>query len=143
MGDKRFALPSQQVTELAMPDRLHRFPHTTPLLAGVLVRRGNIIPVCDIADVLVGAETPSRKFFLIATRGHGHSAECIAIPVTGECELAKAQVVPPVDGGPAFVTGALNFRGEDIEIVDIDRLISEYAAKAATAVRARGVEVPA
>ena len=33
------------VAELAPPVRLHTFPHTTPLFAGVIVRRGRIVPV--------------------------------------------------------------------------------------------------
>ena len=35
LGGKRFALPASQVTELAQPDTLQTFPHTTKLLAGV------------------------------------------------------------------------------------------------------------
>ena len=62
MGEKRFALPADVVTELAQPDTLQTFPHTTPLLAGVLVRRGCVVPVFDIAQILVGPNAPARKF---------------------------------------------------------------------------------
>ena len=34
--------------------------HTTPLLTGVLVGRGHIVPVCDVAQVLIGPE-PARS----------------------------------------------------------------------------------
>lgn len=131
MGTKRFALPSRQVTELARPDRLQTFPHTTPLLVGVLVRRGHIIPVCDVAEVLVGPDAPTRKFFLIAMRGGGgSSAEWIAVPVTGECELAKAQTITAAENCPAYVTGCLQVRDEEIEIVDMEKLISDHSAQA-------------
>src|SRR5204863_9717218 len=68
IGKRRFALPASTVTELARPDKLQSFPHTTPLLTGVLVRRGHIVPVCDVAQVLIGPDAPPRKFYLIATR---------------------------------------------------------------------------
>ena len=40
IGERRFAMPAKNVSELAPPVRLHEFPHTTPLVAGVIVRRG-------------------------------------------------------------------------------------------------------
>jgi chemotaxis signal transduction protein len=66
LGEKRFALRAETVTELARPDSVQTFPHRTPLLTGVLVRRGKIVPVCDVAQVLVGPAAPPRKFYLIA-----------------------------------------------------------------------------
>ena len=39
VGNRRFALPAESVIELAPPVRLHNFPHTSQLIAGVIVRR--------------------------------------------------------------------------------------------------------
>jgi chemotaxis signal transduction protein len=141
MGAKRFALPAACVAELARPDRLQAFPHTTPLLAGVLVRRGHIIPVCDIADVLVGPSSPPRKFFLIANRtfygnGKTRAVEWTAIPVTGECELTNAPLVPPARRLPEYVTGLVRILDEIIEVLDLDKLILEGAGTAVLEVRA-------
>ena len=93
LGSKRFALPAETVSELAIPDRLQIFPHRSPLLTGVLVRRGRIIPVCDVALVLMGPSAPVRKFYLIAVRNFDARQERTAIPVTGECELASLEPV--------------------------------------------------
>src|SRR5580698_4914788 len=89
LGKQRFALPAEIVTELARPDSVQTFPHHTPLLTGVLVRRGKIVPVCDVAQVLVGAAAPPRKFYLIANCNLDSRPELTAVPVTGECELAS------------------------------------------------------
>jgi len=94
LGKKRFALPAETVTELARPDSVQSFPHCTPLLTGVLVRRGRIVPVCDVAQVLVGPATPPRKFYLIANCKRESRLELTAVPVTGECELMSAPRVP-------------------------------------------------
>ncbi len=133
MGKKRFALPAETVAELARPDRLQTLPHTTPLLIGVLVRRGHIIPVCDVADVLVGPKAPPRKFYLIANRTFTDSqtgqakklVEWTAIPVTGECELVSSRLVAPAENMPDYVTGLLQVGIEIIEVVDLDKLISD------------------
>ena len=122
LGKKRFALPAGIVTELAKPDRLQPFPHTTPLLTGVLVRRGRIVPVYDVAQVLVGANAPARKFYLIASREFEGAAEWTAIPVTGECELASAEAVARTGALPHYVTGLLSLHDEIVEIVDLEKI---------------------
>ncbi len=125
LGKKRFALPAERVAELARPDRLHEFPHTTPLLAGVLVRRGHIVPVCDVAPVLVGPDAPRRRFYLIANQTFGGAAEWTALPVTGECELVSAEARPCTGKLPAYVAGLLSLKGSEIvEVVDLERLIA-------------------
>ncbi len=131
LGGRRFALPAERVAELARPDRLHAFPHTTPLLQGVLVRRGRVVPVCDVARVLIGPDAPGRKFYLIATRHFDQASEWTAIPVTGECELASAEVRPRAGKLPDYVTGLLAMPGREIiEVVDLDELVAEALAEA-------------
>jgi chemotaxis signal transduction protein len=124
LGEKRFALPAAVVTELARPDNLQTFPHCTPLLAGVLVRRGRIVPVCDVAQVLVGPDAPPRKFYLIATCQVGSRQEWTAIPVTGECELASLRPAQSSGTQPPYVMGALHLDEETVDIVDLEKLVS-------------------
>jgi len=128
LGEKRFALPAEVVAELARPDHLQTFPHRTPLLAGVLVRRGKIIPVCDVAQVLLGPDAPPRKFYLIAQHQVENQHELTAIAVTGECELATLPPSPAADSQPAYVTGVLEAGEEKITVVDFEKLISVEAA---------------
>lgn len=128
LGAKRFALPANEVAELARPDELQSFPHTTRLFSGVLVRRGNIVPVCDVAQVLVGPNAPARKFYLIASRRFGNAIELTALPVTGECELANADAVPPTGKLPDYVVGLLSLGQEIIEVLDLERLVGTEAA---------------
>jgi chemotaxis signal transduction protein len=128
LGKKRFALPAGCVTELARPDHLHAFPHTTPLLTGVLVRRGHIIPVCDVAQVLIGPDAPPRKFYLIATRKFdGAKSEWTAIPVTGECELTNAELHPRTAALPEYVTGLLSLQDEIVEVVSLEKMAEARA----------------
>jgi chemotaxis signal transduction protein len=123
LGKKRFALPASTVTELAKPDKLQSFPHTTPLLTGVLVRRGHIVPVCDVAQVLIGPDAPARKFYLIATRKFENGAsEWTALPVTGECELANTPMLPRTGPLPHHVTGLLSLDNEIVEVVSLEKI---------------------
>src|SRR4029077_16488288 len=87
LGERRFAVSAKQIAELVAPSRVFRFPHRTPKLEGVILRRGRIVPVCDVSEMLLGKRLTSRRFYLIAVRNYGAQREWVAVPVTGECEL--------------------------------------------------------
>jgi len=127
LGEKRFALPAEMVTELARPDILHTFPHRTPLMTGVLVRRGRIVPVCDVAEVLVGPAAPPRKFYLIADCKVESRQELTAVPVTGECELASGSRVPLTGTEPPYISGLLQIGDKTVAIVALEKLLSPEA----------------
>jgi CheW-like domain len=132
IGNRRFALPSETVVELAPPVRLHRFPHTSRLLAGVIVRRGRIVPVYDAASVLLGRSASLQRFYLIARRGPDRSGDLGAIPVNGECELASGEVLSPERDHPVWLAGRLLFGDEPIDVLDFASLaaLSERASDA-------------
>jgi chemotaxis signal transduction protein len=124
VGNRRFALRSELVEELAPPVRLHHFPNTTALVAGVIVRRGRIVPVYDVAPVLCGRESSVHRFYLVARRSFGMDSEAGAIPVNGECELATAELLPTVDTDPGYFTGSLEVGDEKIQVLNLDELVS-------------------
>jgi chemotaxis signal transduction protein len=127
LGKKRFALPAECVTELARMDRVHEFPSTTPLVSGVLVRRGEVVPVCDVAAVLVGRDAPPRKFYLIAKRKFAQTDERAAIPVTGDCELTSSEMLPRTGELADYVRGLLSLPDEIVEVIDLEKLMTEEA----------------
>lgn len=131
IGNRRFALPADTVVELAPPVRLHKFPHTTPLVAGVIVRRGRIVPVYDAASVLIDRSLSAQRFYLIARRRFGNAVEFAAIPLNGECELASGEVAAPRNEAPSWVTGTVSFNGESAEILDFSTLVKAKATVAA------------
>jgi chemotaxis signal transduction protein len=137
VGERRFALPSEIVDELAPPVRLHTFPHTSALVAGVIVRRGHIVPVYDVAPTLLGKGSPVHRFYLIAQRAFGKSSEASAIPLNGECELASAEVQPPSEGRPAYISGTLEIGEETVELLDFEALVTHQSAESADASHSR------
>src|SRR5690349_17036819 len=125
IGAKRFALPSRIVSELARPGRLQAFPHTTPHMMGVLLRRGQIVPVCDIAQVLSGGSSNQQRFFLIAERTVQDGArEWVALPVDGECELSNTPILPRTGKLPGYVQGLLSLPDEIVEVLDLEKVIA-------------------
>jgi len=122
LGSRLFALPSETVIELAPPVRLHRFPHTSRLLSGVIVRRGRIVPVYDAASVLIGRSSSGQRFYLIARRSAEGRGDFVAIPVNGECELATGEMLQPSSDRPAWVIGTLLIGRDTIDVLDFGAL---------------------
>ena len=122
LGERRFALPASQVAELVAPSRIFRFPHKSPALEGVILRRGRMIAVCDISEQLTGTKILSRRFYLLATRKYGNQLDWIAIPVSGECELINVEMMDASSNDSPHVDGWLSHAGEVIEVLRLAAL---------------------
>ena len=119
LGERRFALTADQVAELAAPSRIFRFAHRTPEIEGVILRRGRVVPVCDVAEQLTGKRLTQRRFYLIAARRHENSLDWVALPVTGECELIHADLTPAGRTDAPHVAGWISHNGEVIEVLNL------------------------
>ena len=128
LGERRFALPANIVTELAPPVRLHTFPHASPLVSGVIVRRSRIVPVYDASSVLTGRQASVHRFYLIARREFAKGSELSAIPVDGECELGTGTMQPPPAGKPSYVAGVLPLGEESLDVLNFEALVTSQPA---------------
>jgi len=122
LGDRRFAVSATQIAELVAPSRVFRFPHNTAEVEGVILRRGRIVPVCDVAEKLLGNRLRTRRFYLIAQRRYGAQTEWVALPVTGDCELINAEMTLPSDTDAPHVAGWLSHAGDVIEVLNLEAL---------------------
>lgn len=122
LGERRFAVSAEGIAELVAPSRVFRFPHRTPKMEGVILRRGRIVPVCDVAESLIGKRLSSRRFYLIALRHYSQRTEWVALPVTGECELITAELTAASESDEPHVAGWLSHDGDVIEVLNLDAL---------------------
>ena len=121
LGDRRFALLTSDVVELSRPGVVQTFPHSTPGLVGVLVRRGELLPVWDVARTVLGLAERTQKYFLVTRRSYAGEGST-AIPVSGECQMLQTEVLPPPDGSAAYVHGVLFLEDQTVEVLDLARL---------------------
>ncbi len=122
LGERRFALPASQVAELVAPSRIFRFPHKSPAIEGVILRRGRIVAVCDVAEQLTGKKLDTRRFYLLATRKYGNQLDWIGVPVSGECELINVEMMEAGTNDSPHVGGWLSHAGEVIEVLRLSAL---------------------
>ncbi len=122
LGERKFALTADQIAELVAPSRVFRFAHRTADIDGVILRRGRVVPVCDLAEKLTGKRLTYRRFYLVASRQHSSSMDWIAIPVSGECELINADLTPAGESDSPHVAAWLSHNGEVIEVLNLAAL---------------------
>jgi chemotaxis signal transduction protein len=122
LAERRFAVAAGDIAELVAPSRIFRFPHHTKEIEGVILRRGRIVPVCDVAARLIGKSLLSRRFYLIAQRRYTNGTEWIALPVTGDCELIFAEMIPASEADLPHVAGWLSHDGDVIEVLNLNAL---------------------
>ena len=128
VGDRRVALPAHVVSELAPPVRLHVFPHSSPFITGVIVRRGRIVPVYDANSVFAAQNSSAQRFYLITHRRVGKKTESSAIPVNGECELISAEMHPPAAERPTYVAGTIAVGDELLDVLDLEAFIASNSS---------------
>jgi chemotaxis signal transduction protein len=122
LGERRFAVSAGQIAELVAPSRVFHFPHRTSRIEGVILRRGRIVPVCDVAKILIGKSLTSRRLYLVAVRHYGAQTEWVALPVTGECELITVEMTAAGESDAPHVAGWLSHDGDVIEVLNIDAI---------------------
>jgi chemotaxis signal transduction protein len=143
LGERRFAVRARQIVELIAPSRVFRFPHNTAAVEGAILRRGRIIPFCDISERLVGKKLSVRRFYLIATRIFGARKEPVALPVSGDCELITVEMAPRSESDSSHVAGWLSHGGDVIEVLDLEALTPGIPAARATSPAPEPAEVRA
>ena len=122
LGERRFAVAAEHIAELVAPSRVFRFAHRTTEIDGVILRRGRVVPVCDVAERLTGKKLTSRRFYLVATQKRGTTLDWVALPVSGECELITADLTPAGQSDSTHVAAWLSHDGEVIEVLNLDAL---------------------
>jgi len=121
LGDERYALDSSQVAELVMPSRVYSFPHTMQSLEGVLVRRGGVIPVCDLRGAF--GKNAERNLYVVARCHFEGRVETVAIPVSGDCELVQGERTESPEE-VTFVAGLLRTGGKTVPLLDLDKVVA-------------------
>jgi chemotaxis signal transduction protein len=135
LGEERFALDSSQVKELLMPSPVYSFPHTMLSVEGVLMRRGTVIPVCDLSAAF--GHGTGCCFYVVAQCNYAGRDEIVAIPVSGDCELVQGERGDAPEE-VTFVAGLLRVSDKTIPLLDLDQVMAHCIKPAsATAVEAK------
>jgi chemotaxis signal transduction protein len=127
-GAVQCAVAASCVAELSLPQEVYSFPHTSREILGVILRRGRVIPLYDLAGMLKLPEYSPAHYHLIAVRHIAEATELAAIPVSGECDLVSGDVVSAKHPAPGVV-GELIWDSRSYKLLDLDKLIAARSAE--------------
>jgi chemotaxis signal transduction protein len=126
VGRERYAVPIDNVLEVAELGSLCPLPGAGGAVLGVRNLRGQVLPVFDLARVLAITGDPAPPRVVVAEHA-GRLAGLAVDEVTdvgtlaGDAEPAEA----------AHLSGAILEEGQLVGIIDVERLFGALAAKAA------------
>jgi chemotaxis signal transduction protein len=126
VGRERYAVPIENVLEVAELGSLCALPGAGVAVLGVRNLRGQVLPVFDLARVIAiaGDAAPPR---VVVAEHEGRLAGLAVDEVTdvvalaGEADPAEAE----------YLSGALLEDGQLVGIIDVERLFGALAARAA------------
>ena len=98
--------------------------HQHDRLGVLVVQHGNMR---DLGPGLLGAPSPTARFFLVADRRIANTSERCAIPVQGECELFAGVMLPPLRAEDDSIAGCLDINGDLIDVLDLEKTIANCA----------------
>ena len=125
MGRERYALPIENVLEVAELGSLSALPGAGAAVLGVRNLRGQVLPVFDLARVLVigGDAAPPR---VVVAEHAGRLAGLAVDEVTDVVALAGT----PEQTEAEYLSGAILEDGQLVGILDVERLFGSLAAQA-------------
>jgi purine-binding chemotaxis protein CheW len=126
LGRERYAVPIENVLEVAELGTLSALPGTGPAMLGVRNLRGQVLPVFDLARVLAIAADAGLPRVVVAEH-EGWIAGLAVDEVTDVVALAGAAEPAEAES----LSGAILEDDQLIGILDIERLFSSLAAQAA------------
>jgi chemotaxis signal transduction protein len=126
VGRERYAMPIENVLEVAEPGVLSAVPGAGGAVLGVRNLRGQVLPVFDLARVLAiaGDDSPSR---VVVAECEGRLAGLAVDEVTDVGDLeGEAE-----ETGAEHLSGAVLEDGQLVGIIDVQRLFGSLAGVAA------------
>jgi len=122
VGAEAYAMPVENVLEVAELGQVTAVPGARPELLGIRNLRGRILPVADLARVLgIVRSAPLRR--LVVAEDAGRRAGFAVDEVPGIGELPD----PDQDTGSELLAGAALSGGDLIGVIDVTRVFDSLA----------------
>jgi chemotaxis signal transduction protein len=114
-----YAMPVEHVLEVADIGLVRAVPRARPELLGVWNRRGRILPVVDLAQLL-GITQPAAPGRVIVAETGGHQACFVIDDVSDVGELGD----PAEETESDLLTGAILADGDLVGVIDVPRVFA-------------------
>jgi purine-binding chemotaxis protein CheW len=125
LGQQTFALSLDQVREIVRLSGLEKLPGMRPPMAGVIVLRGNPLPVLDVRAAGASADDGDVLVMDVAGDAVGVAVDQV-LAVLSAAELPSA-AEPPAKSLPSYVVGVRRNASGPVLLVDMQRMLDVSA----------------
>jgi purine-binding chemotaxis protein CheW len=136
LGDTHFAVPIENVLEIAALRDLTPLPNAPDWMAGVTNRRGDVVSIVDLRAFLglgPAAGPPGRRTLIVRASREDLTTGLVVDQVREIRRLAADLIRPPAGplGGPfaAYLRGVAEHQGRSLIVLDLDRLLLSDAMR--------------
>src|SRR5260370_28635028 len=128
LGDAHFAVPIENVLEIAALQDLTPLPNAPDWMAGVANRRGDVVSIVDFRAFLglgPAGPAPRRRTLIVPASRDEMTTGLVVDQVRQICRLAADKIRPPAGPleGPfaSYLRGVAEHKGRLLIVLDLDR----------------------
>jgi purine-binding chemotaxis protein CheW len=125
LSEQTFALSLADVREIVRLGGLERLPGSRPPLAGIIVLRGNPLPILDVRAPGAGDDNGDVLVMDFAGDPVGIAVDAV-LAVVPDSALPEA-TEPPAKTLPSYVVGVRRGASGPVLLVDLERLLDAAA----------------
>ena len=130
VGRQRFGINVFKIQEIVKCPRLNQIPYAHAVVRGVATMRGNTIPVIDL-NMAIGraAMMDTMGCYMIVTEYNRSVQGFLVGGVERIVNLTWSDIMPPPKGSGknSYLTAVTQIDDELVEIIDVERVLSEVA----------------
>ncbi|NOY71671.1 MAG: chemotaxis protein CheV [Gammaproteobacteria bacterium] len=131
VGKQRYGINVFKVREVIQCPSLSHIPHSNPVIRGVVTIRGSTIPVMDLSMAvgLTPVENIENTFIVISEYNRSIQGFLVsAVERIVNLAWSDINTPPRVAGTGSYLTAVCEIDNELVEIIDVEKVLSEVVA---------------
>jgi len=131
LGSQRYALPIEQVVEVAAMVELVKVPDTPPEFLGAANRHGAVLPMLDLRLIFqqTACEITASTLFIVAVHDGQHIG--LVVDEVYQVEYLSVEQVSGAAGREKYVQGIVPHHDQLVQIIALSALIAKSLPDAA------------
>jgi chemotaxis signal transduction protein len=136
LGSQRYALPVEQVVEVAAMVEVASVPDSPPEFLGVVNRHGNVLPMLDLRPLFQQKATPltPQTLFIVATYG----GQQVGLVVDDVNQVESFSIERSLHMGETFIQSVVPHRDYLIQIITLPALIARALPDSKNSIESKG-----
>jgi chemotaxis signal transduction protein len=123
LGDQQYALPIDEVVEVASMVELTILPDSATGMLGIANRHGAMLPILDLRQILEQEATSidSSTLFVVVTHGEGVAG--LVVDEVHQVEYVDPGAKQSVPAAGRFIRDIVSHKGQLVQLISVPQLL--------------------